>query len=639
MPDQFEPHPPANLEAEEYVLGAIMLSPYVADVVRPILQPSDFYRESHGRIYRAALDMADQGAPIDVLTLIDELEKRGQLVDVGGRDRLREIATLVPATTNAGKHAELVASAARFRQIIHTGEAITRIGWDPEGDLDEKYARARQLADQLDEPRVTALEVESWHRFESQAHAEIPVLIDRLWPEAAFGFIGAPPKKGKTWVALAVAIAIAAGKPLFDHFTVPKPRPVLYVALEGHRAALRARVGALAHGMGIDPDTDELDNLHWLYKPRGINLADPAWAYKLRQAAGQIDAAIVIVDVLRASARIKENDQESFGQLRANLQPITDDGRAIAMLHHNTKLSEISKERAPGERLSGSGAMFGALDVGIYITGSQNHATELRLAFDLRDLATPNDISINLEGEGTGSAGGYSYHDTATWRIVEEDAGVAEDDLKMPALEIYDWLVAHGGQATSVEICAANEIVDRTLRRREERLKELGIEITRKRGKSTVYKVGEPSSDASWSDTPDTLFDTVVRGVEETRMDAQTPRTPDTPDTSPTSAVSGVEPLNHAGLPDTPDTPDKPGVPTSESADMQGKSTPDTPDSPTESAHARAREAHPEAPDIAWPTNGNGHNQIASAELELGEDELARLESIATDGDIDWTRP
>ena len=84
--------PPQNLEAEESVLGAMMLSPGAIGAVSEILDASDFYRASHAKIYRAALALYAKGEPVDAITLVDDLEERGELDDVGGRVRLHELA-------------------------------------------------------------------------------------------------------------------------------------------------------------------------------------------------------------------------------------------------------------------------------------------------------------------------------------------------------------------------------------------------------------------------------------------------------------------------------------------------------------------------------------------------------------------
>src|SRR4051794_14899067 len=113
--------PPQNLEAEESVLGAMLLSPGAIGAVSEVLDASDFYRESHAKIYRAGLALYAKGEPVDAITLVDELEERGALDDVGGRVRLHELAALVAATANAAHYARIVREMATLRGLIAAG--------------------------------------------------------------------------------------------------------------------------------------------------------------------------------------------------------------------------------------------------------------------------------------------------------------------------------------------------------------------------------------------------------------------------------------------------------------------------------------------------------------------------------------
>src|SRR3954463_7349356 len=92
--------PPPNLEAAESVLGAMMISPGAIGAVSEILDASDFYRESHAKVYRAALALYAKGEPVDAIPLVDERGGGGDLEGVGGRVRLHELAALVPASAN-----------------------------------------------------------------------------------------------------------------------------------------------------------------------------------------------------------------------------------------------------------------------------------------------------------------------------------------------------------------------------------------------------------------------------------------------------------------------------------------------------------------------------------------------------------
>src|SRR2546421_6236764 len=125
--------PPQNLEAEESVLGAMMISPGAIGAVSEIVDASDFYRESHAKIYRAALGLYAKGEPVDAITLTDELEERAELEAVGGRVRLHELAALVPATANAAHYARIVHETATLRGLIRAGGGTPPRGWGAPG--------------------------------------------------------------------------------------------------------------------------------------------------------------------------------------------------------------------------------------------------------------------------------------------------------------------------------------------------------------------------------------------------------------------------------------------------------------------------------------------------------------------------
>src|SRR5207253_7451529 len=149
------PVPPQNLEAEESVLGAMMISPGAIGAVSEILDAGDFYRESHAKIYRAALAQYAKGEPVDAITLVDELEERGDLENVGGRGRIHELASLVPATANAAHYARIVREQATLRGLIRAGSEIASLGWDRPGETTDLVDRAEQVVFALAQTRIS----------------------------------------------------------------------------------------------------------------------------------------------------------------------------------------------------------------------------------------------------------------------------------------------------------------------------------------------------------------------------------------------------------------------------------------------------------------------------------------------------
>jgi replicative DNA helicase len=148
--------PPQNLEAEESVLGAMLLSPTAVGTVSEILAASDFYRESHAKIFLAALGLWAKGEPVDAITLANELGERGQLDDVGGQARVAELAALVPSTSNVEHYARIVKEMATLRGLVRAGQEITRLGQEGTGEVTDLVDRAEQVVFELAQQRVTS---------------------------------------------------------------------------------------------------------------------------------------------------------------------------------------------------------------------------------------------------------------------------------------------------------------------------------------------------------------------------------------------------------------------------------------------------------------------------------------------------
>jgi replicative DNA helicase len=222
------PVPPQNLDAEESVLGAMMLSPGAIGAVSEALSATDFYRESHARIYRAALQLYGRGEPVDAITLVDELERRGELEGVGGKVRVHELAALVPAAANAGHYARIVHEMATLRGLIRAGSEIARLGMDREGDdATELVDRAEQIIFDLSQSRVAGdfshieeLLKESFERITAlyESGADITGVgsgfteLDKLTSGFQPGnlvILAARPSMGKSGLALCIAANLA----------------------------------------------------------------------------------------------------------------------------------------------------------------------------------------------------------------------------------------------------------------------------------------------------------------------------------------------------------------------------------------------------------------------------------------------
>src|SRR5437763_1333948 len=110
--------PPQSIEAEQGVLGAILLDNEVLHDVIPILKVEDFWRDDHQIIYRSIRDLYDAGKAVDAIILTDELTRRGEFDRIGGLDALKELFDRVPHAANAKYHAEIVRQKAVVRALI-----------------------------------------------------------------------------------------------------------------------------------------------------------------------------------------------------------------------------------------------------------------------------------------------------------------------------------------------------------------------------------------------------------------------------------------------------------------------------------------------------------------------------------------
>lgn len=147
--------PPQNIEAEQAVLGGILLDNTALDRVLDFVVPEDFYRDSHRRIFRAMLALNQRGEPVDVLTLSEELRREELLREIGGAAYLAELVEQVPTAANVAYYAKIVREKAILRSLIETCTDIAGRSFDAApGEVDEFLDIAEQQFFQISERRV-----------------------------------------------------------------------------------------------------------------------------------------------------------------------------------------------------------------------------------------------------------------------------------------------------------------------------------------------------------------------------------------------------------------------------------------------------------------------------------------------------
>lgn len=127
--------PPQNIEAEQSVLGSILLDPEAIILAMEFVETNDFYRRAHQLIFQSMNELNEKNEAIDVITIANNLEAKNQLEDVGGTPYLTELATTVPTATNVGYYAKIVEERAILRNLIQTATEIASKGYEETDNL------------------------------------------------------------------------------------------------------------------------------------------------------------------------------------------------------------------------------------------------------------------------------------------------------------------------------------------------------------------------------------------------------------------------------------------------------------------------------------------------------------------------
>ncbi|WP_225924695.1 replicative DNA helicase [Pseudonocardia abyssalis] len=147
----FDRQPPQDLTAEQSVLGGMLLSKdAIADVVE-VLRPDDFYKPAHQTVYDCILDLYGRGEPADAVTVSAELQRKGDLIRLGGAPYLHTLIATVPTAANAAYYAEIVAEKAILRRLVSAGTRIVQLGYHGADGAD--------VADVVDRAQATLYDV------------------------------------------------------------------------------------------------------------------------------------------------------------------------------------------------------------------------------------------------------------------------------------------------------------------------------------------------------------------------------------------------------------------------------------------------------------------------------------------------
>ncbi len=339
--------PPHSNDAEQSVLGALLIDPTAFAAIAEIVQQGDFYVHSHRLVFGVIARLSTAGAPVDVLTVFDALKDTGEMV--GGLKYLHALAASVPSASNIVKYAEIVAERATLRSIIADAEQISVRAFrgDPAAAIiDDAKLTLGRLSDAraLPSNRVPLLGLDELRR---QAQS-VPWLIKGVMPASSIGMMFGASGTFKSFIALDACLHIAHGLPWMGHRT--KQGEVLYLAAEGGMG-LWPRIAAWHRARRLDWTKTPLRVV-----PLALDLSVEAW--KVVEAAQVQGAApkLVVIDTLSQTFGGEENVANDvsayFREIGARFRQLW--GCAVLVVHHSG--------HAATERPRGSSAMLANVD-------------------------------------------------------------------------------------------------------------------------------------------------------------------------------------------------------------------------------------------------------------------------------------
>ena len=389
--------PPHNLEAEESLLGAMMLSrDAITAAVEARVDEADFYKPAHGHIFNAVMGLYSQGEPVDPVTVAEELRRSDLLEALGGRPALMRIQGGTPASANAGHYARIVGELALLRRLIAVAGEIAESAYSQPDDVTETVDRAEARIFEVAEKRVAESMVrifdtvtETVNQLESMYHEEgavtgvptgyndLDALTLGLQPSNLV-IVAARPGMGKTSFALGAAsnVAIATRRPVI-FFSMEMGAVELTKRMLSSEARVESR--KLQTGNLTDADWTRLSTAmgHLGEAPLYIDDNPHCTVMEMRAKARRMkarhgDLGLIVVDYLQLmqpSGKRSENRQVEVAEISRGLKILARelDCPVVALSQLNRQLEYRADKRPMLADLRESGSLEQDADVVIFL--------------------------------------------------------------------------------------------------------------------------------------------------------------------------------------------------------------------------------------------------------------------------------
>ena len=398
--------PPHNLDAEASLLGAMLLDGNPVGLgIEMGLDPSDFYKPSHGHIYAAIRSLSAQGEAIDAVTVSEELRRSNLLDDMGGLNFLNELQNATPSVSSAGRYIRIVRDTAILRRLIKGASDIADIGYSSPADVQVAIDKAEQIVFDIGEDQITdslkklneltgtvtsILEA----RFDSGSditgvrtgYTKLDKLLSGMQP-GTLNIVGARPAMGKSAFALGMAVSAAR----------TTNRPVLFFSLEMSGPELTQRI--LSAEAQVDSDrmrSGRLMDADWtkityamnrLNIPLYIDDTSQITVMQIRQKLRRVkvsDAppAMVVIDYLQLmGGGNNETRQLEVAEISRGLKLLARDFQipVVALSQLSRGVEQRQDRRAALADLRVSGALEQDVDVVMFLYREEAANTDVRM--------------------------------------------------------------------------------------------------------------------------------------------------------------------------------------------------------------------------------------------------------------------
>lgn len=436
-PDERDPRevvqlrvPPQSIEAEQAVLGGLMLVPAAFTRIAGTIQPSDFYRRDHQLIFQAITELVEKSRPFDALIVGEWFESKGLGHEVGNGAYLIELSSTTPSAANITAYADIVREKAMRRRLIEVATDIVNDGFDSSSDTVDLIGSAQTKVASLmvDEPcdlePIEPIMSRVWEglnkRFErggqiqgiSTGINDLDAAINGLNP--GLYILAGRPKMGKTTLAQNIA----------EHVAIKLGLPVAFFSLEMTGQALGDRLISSVGGISGDAvRRGTLDSYEWERANRAIVKIKRAKLFISRPQSTRIgsicaqirrlkaqhpDLAVVVIDYLQLiDTGPTQNKAQELGEVTRKLVLLAHelDLSVLLLSQLNRKLEDRPNKRPLPSDLRDSGAIEQDADVvmfvyrdEIYNPGNRYRGTA-EIIIALQRAGPPGEVRVRYRGD------------------------------------------------------------------------------------------------------------------------------------------------------------------------------------------------------------------------------------------------